>query len=111
MSTLTTRVDSQKRKEHTEHKVHVKHHHHHHHHHRAHFKEGQKHSTPPDPTRVFYESLLEEKPDSPIAIKYCVEHGTLAPELHSHTVKKYVRLLKKGVIAPAKKRHHLPKAA
>ena len=109
--------------------------------------------------------------------RYCVEHGTLAPELHSHTVKKYVRLLKKarwrrtawstgsfpngffhapghnrkhptkykkhcetslhfskyvecdltsvlrrmqpgekqltcqGVIAPAKKRHHLPKAA
>lgn len=27
--------------------------------------------------------------------RYCVEHGTLAPELHSHTVKKYVRLLKK----------------
>ena len=26
-----------------------------------------------DPTRVFYESLLEEKPDSPIAIKCACE--------------------------------------
>lgn len=90
-----------------------------------------------DPTRVFYESLLDEKPDGPIAIKcackisrdsqerqvsgakcqtlvsrslcfafhqvperllgrYCVEHGTLTPELHKPTVKKYVSLLKKA---------------
>lgn len=111
---MTTRLEvgspKKQEKDLKEHKVHVKHnhHHHHHHHHRsdpAHFKLGQKHSTPPvsDPTRVFYESLLDEKPDSPIAIKYCVEHGTLTPELHKPTVKKYVSLLKKGVISTGKK--------
>ncbi|CAJ1345486.1 unnamed protein product [Effrenium voratum] len=76
-----------------------KHHHHHHHHHkdRSSFKDGQKHTTPPvsDPTRVFYESLLEEKPDSPIAIRYCVEHGTLSAELHGEMLKKYFQLLRK----------------
>ncbi|KAF4708223.1 hypothetical protein FOZ63_013068, partial [Perkinsus olseni] len=53
-----------------------------------HFKEGQKHVTPPqgDSTRGFYESLLEEKPDSVMAIRYCVEYGIFAGEkyvLHS----------------------------
>ena len=30
--------------------------------------------TPPvaDPTRAFYESLLEEKPDSAIAVRFCI---------------------------------------
>mmetsp|Transcript_19572 Transcript_19572/g.46262 ORF Transcript_19572/g.46262 Transcript_19572/m.46262 type:complete len:94 (-) Transcript_19572:256-537(-) len=84
-----------------------KHHHHHHHHHkdRSSFKDGQKHTTPPvsDPTRVFYESLLEEKPDSPIAIRYCVEHGTLSAELHGEMLKKYFQLLRKGAILPSKR--------
>ncbi|CAJ1375556.1 unnamed protein product [Effrenium voratum] len=66
-----------------------KHHHHHHHHHK-------------DPTRVFYESLLEEKPDSPIAIRYCVEHGTLSAELHGEMLKKYFQL-RKGAILPSKR--------
>lgn len=35
----------------------------------------RKHLTPPvaDATRAFYVSLLQEKPDSAIAIRYCVE--------------------------------------
>ena len=40
---------------------------------------GQKFSTPPagDATRAFYESLLEQRPDSMMAKKYCVEYGCL----------------------------------
>ena len=40
---------------------------------------GQKNSTPPagDATRAFYESLLEQRPDSIMAKKYCVEYGCL----------------------------------
>ena len=40
---------------------------------------GQKFSTPPagDATRAFYESLLEQRPDSIMAKKYCVEYGCL----------------------------------
>lgn len=33
-----------------------------------------------DSTRGFYESLLEEKPDSVMAIRYCVEYGIFAGE-------------------------------
>ena len=40
---------------------------------------GQKNPTPPagDATRAFYESLLEQKPNSLMAMKYCVEYGCL----------------------------------
>ena len=40
---------------------------------------GQKHPTPTlgDPTRAFYESLLEQKPDSLMALKWCIEYGCL----------------------------------
>ena len=43
---------------------------------------GQKNSTPPagDATRAFYESLLEQRPDSLMAKKYCVEYGCLDSE-------------------------------
>ena len=43
---------------------------------------GQKFSTPPagDATRAFYESLLEQRPDSMMAKKYCVEYGCLEPD-------------------------------
>ena len=43
---------------------------------------GQKNSTPPtgDATRAFYESLLEQRPDSMMAKKYCVEYGCLDPD-------------------------------
>lgn len=43
---------------------------------------GQNHPTPPagDATRAFYESLLEQKPNSLMAMKYCVEYGCLDAE-------------------------------
>lgn len=49
-----------------------------------------------DPTRVFYESLLAERPDSPIAISYCVEHGTLPLERHVKLLEQYLLLMKKA---------------
>ena len=44
---------------------------------RKYFKPGQTKLTPNmgDATRGFYESLLKEKPNSLIAIRYCVEQG------------------------------------
>merc|ERR1711881_290087 len=52
---------------------------------RALFKKGQTKVTPQngDATRGFYESLLEEKPDSKQAIKYAVEYGLFPPDRHS----------------------------
>ncbi len=43
---------------------------------------GQKYQTPPDGdgTRAFYESLLEQKPESRMAEKYCLEYGVLSEE-------------------------------
>ncbi len=40
---------------------------------------GQKHPTPPmgDASRAFYESLLEQKPNSIMALKWCIEYGCL----------------------------------
>ena len=40
-------------------------------------KEGQKRPTPvaTDPTRKFYTSLLQQKPNSKMAINWCIEHG------------------------------------
>ncbi|CAG9475313.1 conserved Plasmodium protein, unknown function [Plasmodium vivax] len=64
---------------------------------RKYFKEGQKCITPPngDGTRAFYESLLEENPNSVIAIKYCIEHGVLSGTKHHQTIYKY-NVLKKN---------------
>ncbi|ANQ06575.1 Uncharacterized protein PCOAH_00006480 [Plasmodium coatneyi] len=64
---------------------------------RKYFKEGQKCITPPngDGTRAFYESLLEENPNSLIAIKYCIEHGVLNGTKHRQTIYKY-NVLKKN---------------
>ncbi|KEG01412.1 conserved Plasmodium protein, unknown function [Plasmodium vinckei vinckei] len=60
------------------------------------FKEGQKVITPPngDGTRAFYESLLDENPNSIIAIKYCIEHGVLSGTKHHETLNKYYMLKK-----------------
>ena len=43
------------------------------------FKEGQKKPTPPpaEATRVFYESLFKQNPDSKMALLWCVQHGVL----------------------------------
>ncbi|SBS97283.1 hypothetical protein POVCU1_036950 [Plasmodium ovale curtisi] len=64
---------------------------------RKYFKEGQKLITPPngDGTRAFYESLLEENPNSIIAIKYCIEYGVLSGTKHHETLCKY-DILKKN---------------
>ncbi|EUD65144.1 hypothetical protein C922_04430 [Plasmodium inui San Antonio 1] len=64
---------------------------------RKYFKEGQKCITPPngDGTRAFYESLLEENPNSIIAIKYCIEHGVLSGTRHHQAIYKY-NVLKKN---------------
>ena len=50
---------------------------------------GQKHPTPPagDATRAFYESLLEQRPDSIMAKRYCVEHGCLDNEKAKEFIK------------------------
>lgn len=43
-------------------------------------KPGQKKTTPPpsDPLYRFYTSLLRQKPESKLAMKWCVEHGVLS---------------------------------
>jgi len=43
------------------------------------FKPGQKKPTPPpaDATRVFYESLYTQNPDSEMAARWCIEFGVL----------------------------------
>ncbi|GAB4813504.1 hypothetical protein N2152v2_000550 [Parachlorella kessleri] len=43
---------------------------------------GQTRDTPPEnePLRKFYTSLLEQRPDSEMAMKWCVQHGLLPAE-------------------------------
>merc|ERR1712151_165440 len=69
--------------------------------HRKLFKEGQKNICPPvaDSTRAFYESLLEENPESKIAIKFCVEYGVLPLEQHLKLPHKYNKLKDKGAFS------------
>lgn len=40
---------------------------------------GQKFPTPPqgDASRAFYESLLEQKPESLMALRWCIDYGCL----------------------------------
>ena len=40
---------------------------------------GQKFPTPPqgDASRAFYESLLEQRPESMMALRWCIEYGCL----------------------------------
>lgn len=65
---------------------------------RKHFREGQKFVTPiqGDATRGFYESLLEEKPDSPMAIRFCIEYGVLSGDKLKHYLKQYNKLKDSG---------------
>ena len=58
---------------------------------------GQKNSTPPagDATRAFYESLLEQRPDSVMAKKYCVEYGCLDADKANEFIKDLEKLKKK----------------
>jgi hypothetical protein len=50
-----------------------------------------------DSTRGFYESLLEEKPNSHLAIRYCVENGLFNNEKHTMLLKKYYELKSSGI--------------
>lgn len=61
------------------------------------FKEGQKYLTPPaaDPTRAFYQSLLEENENSSMAVNYCVEYGVLPLAEHRRMLRKYLWLKRK----------------
>ena len=54
-------------------------------------KPGQKFETPDesDGTRVFYETLLREKPESKMAEKWLMEYGCLSDERQSMAVKKF----------------------
>ena len=58
---------------------------------------GQKNSTPPagDATRAFYESLLEQRPDSIMAKKYCVEYGCLDADKANEYIKDLEKMKKK----------------
>ena len=58
---------------------------------------GQKNSTPPagDATRAFYESLLEQRPDSIMAKKYCVEYGCLDGDKANEYIKELEKIKKK----------------
>merc|ERR1712060_706994 len=69
--------------------------------HRKLFKDGQKFLTPPvaDATRAFYESLLQENPDSRIAIRFCVEYGVCGMEEHKKLLKRYNSLKEKGAFS------------
>ncbi|GMI13637.1 hypothetical protein TrVE_jg13824 [Triparma verrucosa] len=55
-------------------------------------KPGQKFQTPTpgDADRVFYESLYNQKPTSPMAINYVIEYGILPDEEHSKILKIYL---------------------
>ena len=66
---------------------------------RRYFKEGQRFVTPinGDSTRGFYESLLEEKPESHLAIRYCIENGLFSGEKHAVLLKKYYSLKSSGI--------------
>ena len=65
---------------------------------RKHFKEGQKNVTPiqGDATRGFYESLLEENPDSQMALRYCVENGLLNGLKLQEALKRFSQLKDSG---------------
>merc|ERR1712187_724360 len=62
------------------------------------FKEGQKQITPPvaDATRGFYSSLLQENPNSKIAVKYAIEFGLLPLDEHNKLLKRYNKMKELG---------------
>ena len=66
---------------------------------RKYFKEGQRFVTPinGDSTRGFYESLLAEKPESHLAIRYCVENGLFSGDKHAKLVARYLGLKSSGI--------------
>eukprot|EP00916_Digyalum_oweni_P027086 GHVL01044448.1.p1 GENE.GHVL01044448.1~~GHVL01044448.1.p1 ORF type:complete len:247 (+),score=61.55 GHVL01044448.1:232-972(+) len=69
---------------------------------RRNFKAGQKFITPPsgDGTRAFYESLMEENPDSPIAIKWAVEYGLYGGNKHDKLLDRLTEIRDAGGYKP-----------
>ena len=65
---------------------------------RKHFKDGQRNVTPiqGNATRGFYESLLEENPDSQMALRFCVENGLLSGVKLQDALKRYCKLKDSG---------------
>mmetsp|Transcript_32510 Transcript_32510/g.77648 ORF Transcript_32510/g.77648 Transcript_32510/m.77648 type:complete len:120 (+) Transcript_32510:120-479(+) len=61
-------------------------------------KPGQKHPTPTpgNGDRVFYETLLKQRPDSHMALEWCVQYGVLDSDA-AH--KAYKKVLKRKEIA------------
>lgn len=59
------------------------------------FKLHQKKETPPedDPSRIFYETLYREKPDSHLAIKYCLDYGLIEDV---NEIKRAAKILEKA---------------
>ena len=51
---------------------------------------GQKHETPDenDGSRIFYASLLRQKPTSKMALQYCLEYGLLSEDQVKQAAKK-----------------------
>jgi hypothetical protein len=71
---------------------------------RQHFKLGQKFVTPVqgDSTRGFYESLYEENPNSPMAIRFCVEYGIIPSAKLDAVYKKFLKLKDDGAYSSQK---------
>lgn len=65
---------------------------------RKHFKEGQTKICPPmgNGTRAFYESNLQENPNSLISIKWCIERGCLVGTQQKEVLAKYMMLKELG---------------
>lgn len=57
-------------------------------------KEGQKKPTPPpaEATRVFYESLFRQNPNSKMALQWCIQHGVLEGDELKDALKKLAKL-------------------
>lgn len=57
-------------------------------------KPGQRHATPSPGSgdRVFYESLFKEKPNSEMALVWCIEHGVLPAEEAKRVYAQYLKI-------------------
>jgi hypothetical protein len=73
-------------------------------------KPGQKfpQPTPGAADRVFYESLLGQRPDSQMAKVWCLEHGCVSKERALELVAELGTSAKRGSASPARpaKKHH-----
>merc|ERR1711959_423641 len=70
---------------------------------RRNFKPEQRFITPPagDATRAFYETLYQENNDSPMAVRFIIENGTLPPDKHKGLLKQFLIYKDKGLFSSA----------